>query len=127
MVKEGVQYLAGFYFTPDALAVVPILEQANVPMLVMNAGTSMIVTRSPLVVRTSFTMWQTSTPMAKVTEDKGIGKVVTIVSDYGRRRCRNRFQDGFHRARGTGDRFDPHAALDHGLQPDHAAGPRHGR
>ncbi|WP_436095224.1 ABC transporter substrate-binding protein [Bosea sp. LjRoot237] len=83
VVKEGVQYLAGFYFTPDALAVVPILEQANVPMLVMNAGTSMIVTRSPLVVRTSFTMWQTSTPMAKVARDKGIGKVVTIVSDYG--------------------------------------------
>jgi branched-chain amino acid transport system substrate-binding protein len=82
VVKEGVQYLAGFYFTPDALAVVPLLEQANVPMVVMNAGTSMIVTRSPLVVRTSFTMWQTSTPMAKVARDKGVSKVVTIVSDY---------------------------------------------
>src|SRR3546814_6159536 len=63
VVKEGVQYLAGFYFTPDAMAATPILEQGNVPMVVMNAATSAIVTKSPYVVRTSFTTWQTSTPI----------------------------------------------------------------
>src|SRR6188508_3338459 len=26
VVKEGVQYLAGFYFTPDAMAATPLLE-----------------------------------------------------------------------------------------------------
>lgn len=83
VVSDGVQYLAGFYFTPDALAVTPLLEQANVPMVVMNAATSTIVTKSPLVVRTSFTLWQTSSPMAKVAREKGIGKVFTVVSDYG--------------------------------------------
>src|SRR5207244_10977305 len=46
VVKEHVQYLAGFYFTPDAMAVTPLLEQANVPMVIMNAATSAIVTRS---------------------------------------------------------------------------------
>ena len=66
VVKEKVQYLAGFYFTPDAMAVTPILQQANVPLIVMNAATSAIVTKSPLVVRTSFTTWQTSLPIAKV-------------------------------------------------------------
>ncbi|MCM2476304.1 ABC transporter substrate-binding protein [Rhizobium sp. CG5] len=83
VIKEGVQYLAGFYFTPDAMAVTPLLKQANVPMVVMNAATSAIVTKSPLVVRTSFTTWQTSTPIAKVAFDKGIKKVISVVSDYG--------------------------------------------
>ncbi len=72
VVKEGVQYLAGFYFTPDAMAVTPILKQGNVPMVVMNAATSSIVTKSPYVVRTSFTTWQTSTPIARVALDKGV-------------------------------------------------------
>ncbi|TIV70626.1 MAG: ABC transporter substrate-binding protein [Mesorhizobium sp.] len=83
VVKEHVQYLAGFYFTPDAMAVTPLLEQANVPMVIMNAATSAIVTKSPLIVRTSFTLWQTSVPMAKVAAQRGIKKVITAVSDYG--------------------------------------------
>ncbi len=83
VVKEGVQYLTGFYFTPDAMAVTPLLEQANVPLVIMNAATSAIVTKSPLVVRTSFTLWQTSAPMAKVASERGIKKVITVVSDYG--------------------------------------------
>ena len=82
VVSDGVQYLAGFYFTPDAMAVTPLLEQANVPMVIMNAATSAIVTKSPLVVRTSFTLWQTSSPIAKVARERGIGKAFTVVSDY---------------------------------------------
>ncbi|MCS0458322.1 ABC transporter substrate-binding protein [Rhizobium favelukesii] len=83
VVKEKVQYLAGFYFTPDAMAVTPILKQANTPLVIMNAATSAIVTKSPLVVRTSFTTWQTSTPIAKVAHDAGVAKVISVVSDYG--------------------------------------------
>ena len=83
VVKERVQYLAGFYFTPDAMAVTPLLKQANVPLVVMNAATSAIVTKSPLVVRTSFTTWQTSAPMAKVAKERGARKAITVVSDYG--------------------------------------------
>lgn len=83
VVKEGVQYLAGFYFTPDAMAVTPLLEQGNVPLVIMNAATSAIVTKSPLAVRTSFTLWQTSTPIARVAKDAGVSKVISVVSDYG--------------------------------------------
>jgi branched-chain amino acid transport system substrate-binding protein len=101
VVKEHVQYLAGFYFTPDAMAVTPILKQANVPMVVMNAATSAIVEKSPLVVRTSFTTWQTSTPMAKVAFDKGIKKVISVVSDYGPGiDAENAFKAGFTAAGG---------------------------
>jgi len=83
VVKEGVQYLAGFYFTPDAMAVTPLLKQANVPMVVMNAATSAIVTKSPYVVRTSFTTAQNSAPIAEVAVARGAKKVITVVSDYG--------------------------------------------
>ncbi|AWM28529.1 ABC transporter substrate-binding protein [Sinorhizobium fredii] len=96
VVKEGVRYLAGFYFTPDAMAVTPLLEQANVPLVIMNAATSAIVTKSPLVVRTSFTLWQTSTPIAKVAKDAGASKVISVVSDYGPGvDAENAFKKGF--------------------------------
>ncbi len=102
VVKEGVQYLAGFYFTPDAMAATPLLEQANVPMVVMNAATSAIVTKSPYVVRTSFTTWQTSTPIAQVARDKGIGKVISVVSDYGPGvDAENAFKAAFEKAGGS--------------------------
>lgn len=83
VVSEGVQYLAGYYYTPDAMAAAPILEEGNVPMVVFNAATSAIVNASPYVVRTSFTTWQTSTPMAHVARERGINKAMTVVSDYG--------------------------------------------
>lgn len=102
VVKEKVQYLAGFYFTPDAMAVTPILKQANVPLIVMNAATSAIVTKSPLVVRTSFTTWQTSTPVAKVAHDAGVAKVISIVSDYGPGiDAENAFKAGFEKEGGA--------------------------
>ncbi|WDZ80537.1 ABC transporter substrate-binding protein (plasmid) [Ensifer adhaerens] len=101
VVKEGVQYLAGFYFTPDAMAVTPLLTQANVPLVIMNAATSAIVTKSPLVVRTSFTTWQTSTPIAKVAKDAGVSKVISVVSDYGPGvDAENAFKAGFEAAGG---------------------------
>ncbi|MBC8129638.1 MAG: ABC transporter substrate-binding protein [Rhizobiaceae bacterium] len=83
VVSESVQYLGGIYFTPDALAVAPLLEQANVPLVIFNAATSAITKQSPLIVRTSFTLWQTSGPMATVALERGIKKVITAVSDYG--------------------------------------------
>jgi len=96
VVREGVQYLAGFYFTPDAMAATALLQQGNVPMVVMNAATSAIVTSSPLVVRTSFTTWQTTTPIAEVARQQGVTKAITLVSDYGPGiDAENAFKTGF--------------------------------
>ena len=83
LVKDKVQYLAGFYFTPDALAVAPLLEESRTPMIVLNAATSAIVQKSPYIVRTSFTMWQNTVPAAKVAYKNGSKKVAIAVSDYG--------------------------------------------
>jgi branched-chain amino acid transport system substrate-binding protein len=83
LIKDKVQYIAGLYFTPDALAVAPLLEEAKTPMIVFNAATSSIVEKSPYIVRTSFTMWQNTVPAAKVAKAKGAKKVAIAVSDYG--------------------------------------------
>lgn len=83
IIKDKVQYLGGLYFTPDALAVAPLLEEAKVPMVVMNAATSSIVEKSPYVVRTSFTQWQITVPAAKAARARGANKVAIAVSDYG--------------------------------------------
>src|SRR5882762_152639 len=83
LIKDKVQYLAGLYFTPDAMAVAPLLEEAKTPLVVMNAATSAIVEKSPFIVRTSFTMWQNTVPAAKVASKNGSKKVAIAVSDYG--------------------------------------------
>lgn len=83
IVKDKVQYLGGVYFTPDAMAITPLLTQANTPLVIFNAATSSIMTQSPLVVRTSFTTAQTTTPLGKIAIERGIKKVITAVSDYG--------------------------------------------
>ena len=83
LVKDKVQYLAGVYFTPNALAIAPLLEEAKTPLVVMNAATSAIVEKSPYIVRTSFTMWQNTVPAAKTAAKNGSKKVAIAVSDYG--------------------------------------------
>ena len=83
IIKERVQYLAGVYFTPNALAIAPVLDEAKVPLVVFNAATSVITQKSPYVVRTSFTMWQNTVPMGRVAAQQGLRKVITAVTDYG--------------------------------------------
>ena len=51
IVRDKVQYLGGVYFTPDAMAITPLLKQGNVPLVIFNAATSAIMNSSPLVVR----------------------------------------------------------------------------
>ncbi|MBS0523249.1 MAG: ABC transporter substrate-binding protein [Proteobacteria bacterium] len=83
VVNDKVAVLAGFGITPSAMATAPIATQAKVPEVVMAAGTSSITEASPFVVRTSFTLAQSSVPMAEWAYRNGIKKVVTLVSDYG--------------------------------------------
>ena len=51
-------------------------------MVVMAAGTSIITEASPYIVRTSFTLAQSTVPIAEWAAKNGIKKVVTMVSDY---------------------------------------------
>lgn len=82
LIREQVDYLAGFVFTPNALAVAPLLTRSGTPGVIFNAATSIITEESPFVVRTSFTLWQVSVPMAEWALEQGIERAVTAVSDY---------------------------------------------
>ena len=82
IVNEKVHMLAGFGVTPCALAVAPLATEAKIPELVTAAGTSIITERSPFIVRTSFTLAQSTVPMAQWAAQNGIKKVVSMVSDY---------------------------------------------
>src|SRR6476620_376993 len=82
IVNDKVSVIAGFEITPAALAVAPLATEAKVPAVVMAAGTSIITERSPYMVRTSFTLPQSSVIIADWAAKNGIKKVVSIVSDY---------------------------------------------
>jgi len=82
IVNEKVNVLAGFEITPAALVVAPLATEAKVVELVMAAGTSIITERSPYIVRTSFTLPQSSVIIADYALKQNMKKVVTMVSDY---------------------------------------------
>src|SRR6516225_1228185 len=82
IVNDKVNFLAGFGVTPAALAAAPLATQAKIPEVVMVAGTSIITERSPYIVRTSFTLAQSSTIIGDWAVKNGIKKVATLTSDY---------------------------------------------
>lgn len=83
LIRDRVDYLAGFTFTPNALAVAPLLDQSETPLVIFNAATSAINAQSPFYVRTSYTLWQVTAPLAEWAWDQGIRSVATTVADYG--------------------------------------------
>ena len=82
IVNDKVTFLAGFGLTPLALATAPLATEGKVPMIVMAAGTSIITDRSPFIVRTGFTLPQTTYPIADWAAKNNIKKAVTLVSDF---------------------------------------------
>ena len=83
VTRDNVDILAGFGLTPNALAVAPVATEAKKPMVIMNAATSVITTRSPYVVRVSHTLPQDTQPIAQWAAKNGIKRVFTLVSDFG--------------------------------------------
>ncbi|PJI95846.1 amino acid/amide ABC transporter substrate-binding protein (HAAT family) [Acidovorax sp. 69] len=83
IVKDKVDYLGGFVFTPNALAVAPLIQQSQTPTVIFNAATSAITEKSEYFIRTSYTLWQVTVPIAQWAAKKDMKKVVTAVTDYG--------------------------------------------
>jgi branched-chain amino acid transport system substrate-binding protein len=82
IVNDKVTFLAGFGVTPAALAVAPLSAESKTAEIITAAGTSIITEKSPYIARTSFTLAQSTVPMADWASQNGIKKVVTMVSDY---------------------------------------------
>lgn len=83
VIKDKVDVLAGFGLTPSAFATAPIATQAKMPMVIMNAATSSITTKSDYIVRVSHTLPQDTAPIASWAAKNKIKKVYTLVADFG--------------------------------------------
>jgi branched-chain amino acid transport system substrate-binding protein len=57
LTQENVDALAGWIYSPNAIASAPVVSAGKKVGVIMNAGTAHITTMSPLFVRTSFSMW----------------------------------------------------------------------
>lgn len=82
LVADKVDMLAGFGMTPSALAAAPVATQAKRPMIVMNAASAIVPSRSPYIVRVSLSLPQVTGPMAEWAIKHKIRKVYTLVADY---------------------------------------------
>ncbi|MEJ8570128.1 ABC transporter substrate-binding protein [Microbaculum marinum] len=83
VVRDGIDILAGFALTPNALAAADISAEAEKFMVVMNAATSIITTKSPYMVRVSVTTPLLNEAFGKWVYDSGLKEVYTLNSDYG--------------------------------------------
>ena len=83
VTRDKVSLLTGVIWTPNALAMAPLVTEAKVPFVIMNAGTAMITTKSPYIARVSFTLWQSSYPLGTWAAKNGMKNVYTLVSDFG--------------------------------------------
>jgi branched-chain amino acid transport system substrate-binding protein len=82
IVRDKVHLLAGVAFTPNALAIAPLTVEAKMPLIITNAGTSLVTTRSPYIARLSFTLWQACVPLGQWAAKK-YKRAYTMVTDYG--------------------------------------------
>jgi branched-chain amino acid transport system substrate-binding protein len=83
IVRDGADMIAGFELTPNALAAADVSAEAKKFMVVMNAATSIITTKSPYIARTSATTPQLNYTLGVWAAQNGIKKIYTMVSDYG--------------------------------------------
>jgi branched-chain amino acid transport system substrate-binding protein len=83
VVRDKADVLAGFTLTPEALGAADISAEAKKLMVVMNAATSIITTKSPYIVRVSLTLPQNCEPLGAWAFKNGTKKVYMMVSDYG--------------------------------------------
>ena len=84
VVRDKVDILAGFLLTPNAMAAGDVSAEAKKFMVVMNAATSVITTKSPYMARTSLTTPQLNESLGGWAATKGgIKSIYTMVSDYG--------------------------------------------
>src|SRR5262245_47874411 len=101
VVRDGVDILAGFVLTPNALAVSDVSMQAKKFMVIMNAATSMITTKSDYSTRTSVTLPQVCATFGTWVHKSGVRKSYTMVSDYGPGHdCEGAFTGAFKAAGG---------------------------
>ncbi len=83
LTQDKVDAIAGFSYSPDAIASAPVISAGKKLAVITNAGTSFITNLSPDFVRTSFTMWHSGYSMGAAAAKTLHAKTAVVVySDY---------------------------------------------
>jgi branched-chain amino acid transport system substrate-binding protein len=80
ITQDNVDILAGWIYSPNAIASAPVVTAGKKLAIIMNAGTAHITTLSPYYVRFSFSMWHAGYAMGEATAK--ILKAKTAVVGY---------------------------------------------
>jgi branched-chain amino acid transport system substrate-binding protein len=101
VTRDNVDILAGFQLTPNALAAADVSAEAKKFMVVMNAATAIVTTKSPYMVRVSFTIPQLNQTLGTWAQQHGLKNAYVMVTDYGPGiDAEAAFQKGFKEAGG---------------------------
>jgi branched-chain amino acid transport system substrate-binding protein len=65
LTQDKVDILAGWIYSPNAIASAPVVKAGNKLAVIMNAGTAHIPQMAPQYVRTSFSMWHSGFAMGE--------------------------------------------------------------
>src|SRR5262249_23508587 len=82
MIVNDKVSIVGSGITPASLAIAPLVTQAKIATVVLISGASVTVDRSPYMVRTSFTLGQSSSIMGQWAAKTGSKRVVTLVNEW---------------------------------------------
>jgi len=82
IVRDKVNLIAGLVWTPNAAAIAPMVTEAKVPLVLMNAASSGLPRLSPYIVRVSYTLWQFAYPMGEWAAKQGAKTAYSAVPDF---------------------------------------------
>jgi branched-chain amino acid transport system substrate-binding protein len=83
LTQDKVDAIAGFMYSPDAIASAPLVTAGGKLAVILNAGTSFITNLSGDYVRTSFTMWQSGYTMGVIAAKNLHAKTAVVAyTDY---------------------------------------------
>ncbi len=83
LTQDNVDIVAGWIYSPNAIASAPVVTAGKKLAVIMNAGTAHITTMSPYYVRTSFSMWHSGYPLGEAAAKQLNAKTAVIgFSDF---------------------------------------------
>src|SRR5262245_16030043 len=83
LTQDNVDALAGWIYSPNAIASAPVVTAGKKIGVIMNAGTAHITTMSPLFVRTSLSMWHAGYALGEAAAKQRKAKTAVVgYSDF---------------------------------------------
>ena len=78
LTQDNVDILAGWVYSPNAIASAPVVNAGKKPAVIMNAGTAHITQMSQYYLRTSFSMWHAAYAMGEATAKQLKAKTAVV-------------------------------------------------